>query len=135
RVADDLSRLVESHRLAIEQGAGEHLGVKAFDPGRYVDQQRKTGGVALRKAVGSEPFDLTKTTFGKVALKAVGGHAVDKFPAKFLDVAVAPEGGHRAAQLVGFVRSKSGAIDGDLHRLFLEERHPFGLAQDVLQPG
>src|SRR5215469_8164420 len=38
RVADDLRRLVEAHRLRVKQRAGKDLGMKAFDPGRDIDQ-------------------------------------------------------------------------------------------------
>ena len=33
RVADDLRRGVEPHRLTVEQGAGEDLRIEALDPG------------------------------------------------------------------------------------------------------
>ena len=33
------------------------------------------------------------------------------------------EGRHGAAQLVGLAGCEAGADDGDLHRLFLEQRH------------
>jgi hypothetical protein len=38
RVADDLRRGVKPHRLAVQQSAGEDLGVEAFDPGRDIDE-------------------------------------------------------------------------------------------------
>src|SRR4029077_11770107 len=58
RVADDLRRRVKPHRLAVEQGAGEDLGVETFDPARDVNEERKARGMALGKAIGPEAFDL-----------------------------------------------------------------------------
>ena len=33
RVADDLRRCIEAHRLGIEQGTSEDIWITAFDPG------------------------------------------------------------------------------------------------------
>ena len=50
RVAHELRRGVETHRLAVEQRRREHVGVMAFDPGRGIDQIGKARGVALRES-------------------------------------------------------------------------------------
>ncbi len=133
RVAYDLRRRVEPHRLAVEQGAGENLRVEAFDPGRDVDEQCKARRVALGKTVGPEPLDLTEAAHGEIALVTVLDHAGDEFVAEQMDVAVALESRHRAAQPVGLLRSEAGADDRDLHRLLLEEWHAHGLAQHLAQ--
>jgi hypothetical protein len=52
---------------------------------------------------------------------------------EFADVAVLLEGGERAPQTVGLLGREARADDGDLHGLFLEERHAEGLAQDLAQ--
>src|SRR6516225_3748910 len=122
-IADDLCRGVEPHRLAIEQGTGEDLGIEAFDPGRDVDKQRKARRVAFGKAVGPEPFDLAETAGCEIAVVAVSDHAGDEFAAEQMNVAVAFEGRHGAAQPVRVFRRKAGADNGDLHRLLLKERH------------
>jgi hypothetical protein len=49
---------VESHGLAVEQGAVESGWVVAFNPGGHIHQQRKTGGVGFRKTVTAETADL-----------------------------------------------------------------------------
>src|SRR5205823_6441977 len=66
RVADDLRRRVESHRLAVQQGAGEDIGMEALDPGRDIDQERKARGMAFREAVGAEPLDLVEAAGGEI---------------------------------------------------------------------
>ena len=68
RVADDLGRGVEAHRLAVQQRAGEDLGVEAFDPGRDIDEQRKARGMAFGKAVVAEPLDLAEAALGEIAV-------------------------------------------------------------------
>ncbi len=70
RVAHDLRRGVEAHRLAVQQRAGEDGRVVALEPGRDIDQQREAGGVALREAVGAEALDLAEAALGEVALVA-----------------------------------------------------------------
>ena len=60
RVAHDLRRRVEAHRLAVEQRRGEDVGVVAFEPGRDIDEQREAGGMALGKAVIAEALDLVE---------------------------------------------------------------------------
>ena len=82
RVADDLRRGVEPHRLAVQQGAGKDLGIEALDPGGDVDEQRKARRVALWKAIGSEPLDLAEAAGREVALIAVRDHTGDELVAE-----------------------------------------------------
>ncbi len=133
RVADDLRRGVEPHRLRVEQRAGGHLRADAFDPGRDIDEEREAGSVALREAIGAEPLDLAEAALGEIAVVVVGDHALDEFLAEQMDFAVALERRHRPAQPVGLLGREAGADDGDLHRLFLEKRHAEGFFQDLAQ--
>jgi hypothetical protein len=66
-VADDLGRLVEAHRLAVEQGRAEDLRVVAFEPGRGIGQQREAGRVAFGKAVGAKALQLAEGLLGEVS--------------------------------------------------------------------
>src|SRR6185312_5492422 len=66
RVAHELRRRIESHRLAVEKRSGEDLGMEPLDPRRGIDQQRETGGVAFRKSVFAETFDLPKAALGEI---------------------------------------------------------------------
>ena len=105
----------------------------AFEPARDIDQQRKRCRVAFRKAVGAEPLDLLEAGFREFPWIPFGGHAADEFFAEHPDAAGALERRHRAPELVGLAGRKSGADDGDLHRLFLEQRHPQRMAEHVLE--
>ena len=78
RIAHDLRRGVEAHRLGIQQRAGEDAGVMALDPGGGIDQQRKAGGMAFGKAVAAEALDLGKAAAGEILVIAVGQHAADE---------------------------------------------------------
>ena len=133
RVADQLSGLVEAHRLAVEQGDAEHVRVVAFDPGRHINQFGETDGVAFGEAVGAEALDLAKTAPGEILGIAARGHAADEFGAVSADIAVMLEGGHGPTQAVGLLRRELGRLDGQTHGLFLEQRHAVGLAEHALK--
>ena len=64
RIAHQLRRRVEAHRLGVEQAAQERIGVVALDPAADVGEQREAGGVALRKAVLAEALDLLEDALG-----------------------------------------------------------------------
>src|SRR5439155_3822545 len=66
RIANELSGLVEAHRLAVEDGGAEDVRIMALDPRRGVDQEREACGVALGKAVFAEAFDLAEAALGEV---------------------------------------------------------------------
>ncbi len=132
-VAHDLRGRVKTHRLRIEQRRGEHVGIAAFQPGRGIDQQRKTRGMAFRKTVFAETLDLAEAALGEIALITFRRHAIDHSPAKCADRAGALEGRHRAAQLVRLGRREAARHDGDLHRLFLKQRNAQGFLEHRLQ--
>ena len=133
RIAHNLGRGVKPHGLGIEQRAGENARMMAFDPGAGIDQQRKAGRVAFGKPVRAEAFDLGKAALCKIVVIAVAPHAAQKAVFKFADIAVFFKRGKGAAQPVGLIGGKAGADDGDLHRLFLKQRHAQGFAQNLAQ--
>src|ERR1700687_399445 len=94
RIAHQLGRLVKTHRLAVEDGGAEHVGIAAFDPGRGIDQERKARGMAFRESVFAKALDLLETTFGKSELIAAADHAVDEFVFEEMNGAVVAEGRH-----------------------------------------
>src|SRR5690606_40058290 len=65
RIAHDLRRRVEAHRLAVQQGRGEDGRVMAFHPGRGIGEDGEAGGMAFRKAVFAETPDLVEAAFGR----------------------------------------------------------------------
>ena len=130
-VLHQLGWRVEAHGLGVEQGGQEGLGLVALEPGAGVGQQREAGGVAFGKAVFAEALDLAEQRFGEVQRVAVGQQAADQLDAVFVDAALALPGGHGAAQLVGVAGREAGRHHGDLHDLFLEDRHAHGAREHV----
>jgi hypothetical protein len=133
RVAYELGRLVEAHRLAVENGGAEDVRIVALDPGGGVDEQREACGVAFRKTIFAKTLDLAEAAFGKRAVIAAAGHAGDEFVTEQMDVPVMAEGRHGAPQPIRLVGRELRGRDGDLHCLFLEQRHPQGPFQDRFQ--
>src|SRR5579883_517793 len=132
-VAHQLSRLVEAHGLAVQDGASEDCRITAFEPGRGIDEQREAGGMAFGKAIFTEPLDLREAAFGEIALIAIVDHADNEALLQSVNRAGMAEGRHRAAQLIGLLRREACGDHGDLHRLLLEERYATGSRQHFAQ--
>ena len=133
RVAHDLRRRVEAHRLAVEERACEHIRVMALQPARGIDQIGEACGMAFRKAVFAEALDLLETAFGEIALVAFRHHAFDHLALERADGADPAERRHRATQPVGLRRLEARRDDRDPHRLFLEQRHAQRFAEHLLE--
>ena len=133
RISHNLGWGVEAHGLGIQQRTGKNARMVALDPGTGIDQERERGGVTFGKPVRPEPFDLGKTAIGKVFVITIVQHALQKALAEIADIAVAPEGGQRPAQAIRLLRGEPRANDGNLHGLFLKERHAKCFAQHPAQ--
>ena len=94
---------------------------------------REARGMAFGKAVAAEALDLLEAAFGEVAVIAARRHAADHLLAERVDGADIAERRHGAAQAVGLFRRELRRHDGELHRLFLEQRHAQRLAQHLFQ--
>ena len=79
RIAHDLRRRVEAHRLRIQERAGEHIGIAAFDPSRDINKDREGSGMAFGKAVSAETLDLRKTAFSIFLRIVLGDHSLNHF--------------------------------------------------------
>ena len=134
-ITHQLRRGVKAHGLAVEQRGQKRIRVVAFEPGADVDQQRKTGGMAFRKAVFTKALDLLEQAFGKIKLVALGHHAAHQAVMKWRQPAFAFPGSHGAAQAVGFTRGEISRQHGQLHHLLLEDGHTQGAAQRLLHLG
>ena len=132
-VANNGGRCVEAHGPSVEQGAGKHLGVVALEVGGGISNERKTGGMALWKAVFAEPTDLAENPLGKLRLDSFGGHTGNQLGVMGLDAAQLLPSGHIATQLVSFAGVIVGGHDGEFHHLFLEQRYSQGLLQHGLE--
>ena len=98
RIAHQLRRRVEAHRLGVEQAAEEGVGVVALDPAADVGEQREAGGVALGKAVFAEALDLLEDALGVLARVALLDHPADQPLVERREAAAPLPRGHRAAQ-------------------------------------
>src|SRR5690606_15618322 len=65
RVLEDLVRAVETHRPAVDQGAGEGGRLMAFQPATGVSQQGEAGGVGFGEAVAAKALDLLEDARGE----------------------------------------------------------------------
>ena len=95
-VAHDLRGRVEAHRLGVEQGRAEHVGMVTFHPGGGVGDLGEARGVAFGKAVAAEALDLLEGALGEVARIAARDHAFDQLVVEMADPAGQLEGRHRA---------------------------------------
>ena len=95
----------------------------ALQPAADVDQLGKAGGVAFRKTVFTEAFNLLEDALGKSAFITALNHAAHQPVVKPFDAAFALPRGHGAAQIIGLSRRKVGRYHGDLHDLLLKNRH------------
>jgi hypothetical protein len=129
RVAHQLRRRVEAHRLGVEQAAQEGVGVVALDPAADVGEQREAGGMALRKAVLAEALDLLEDALGVLVRVALLDHPADQALVERRQAAAPLPRRHRAAQRVGLAGAEVGGEHRDLHHLLLEDRHALGPEQ------
>ena len=105
RIAHELGRRVKAHRLGVEQGGSEDLGIVVFHPGRDVDQDREARGMALGEAVFAEPLDLLEAAFGEFCFIAVLQHPADEL---FLELVDEP-----ARRNVAMARRSLSALAGE----------------------
>ena len=103
----------------------------AFQPGRNVDQQRKTGRMRFRETVFAKTENLLKDLFREYFTVAAVAHAGYQFLLERLQAALSSPGSHRAAQMISFAGRKSGGGDCQLHHLFLEDWHTEGAFQHL----
>src|ERR1700744_5587697 len=89
--------------------------------------------MAFRKSVAAETLDLLKTVPGELRIVPRGDHVADHLIFELADGAEIAEGCHRASQAVGFLGRELRSLNGDPHRLFLEQRYAERLVQDVVE--
>ncbi len=124
---------IEAHGLGVQHRGAEDVGIEGLEPAGRIDEQREGSGVALRKAIFAEPLDLLETARCELLRVSLLHHRLDQPVAVEVDGAVAAERRHGAAQLVGFARRKAANVDGDLHRLLLEQRNAERALQESLR--
>ena len=132
RVAHQLRRRVETHGLAVDERAGESRGLMTLEPRGAVHQQRETRGVRLGKAVFAEALDLAEDLARETFVVTARAHAVDEPLLEMPEAAAPLPGRHAPAQLIGLAGREARRDDGELHHLFLEDRHAQRARQHAL---
>lgn len=89
--------------------------------------------MALGKTITAEPFQLFEDAFGEFFFITALHHTRDELFPELGNGADILEGRHGSAQLVRLIRSETGAIHGDPHRLFLKQRNTHRLSQDAFK--
>jgi hypothetical protein len=89
--------------------------------------------MAFRKTVAAEALKLAEGLLSEFPLVATLDHAVDELVLELGHPAGEFERRHRTSELVGLAGREAGALDGDAHRLFLEQRHAERFAENLLQ--
>ena len=84
-VADQLGRLVEPHRLRVEDRGAKDIRVMAFQPAGGVGDQREACRMALGKSVRAESFELAERAVRELDIVAVVDHALDELVLKLID--------------------------------------------------
>ena len=93
----------------------------------------KAGGVAFGKAVFAKALDLVEAAGGKGGVIAALNHAAHHFLFKPANGATSSKRRHGLAQFIEFARCKLRRHHGQLHGLFLKQRHTLGAAQHLFQ--
>ena len=130
RIADDLRRGVEAHRLRVQQRSCEGRREVALQPARNVNQMGKARRVAFGEAVFAEPLDLVEAARGEIGIVAARDHAADHHVLQLGYHSARTERRHRFAQPVGLGARELRRVERDLHRLLLEDRHPQRAPED-----
>ena len=100
-----------------------------------VDDQREARGMALGKSVVGEGVDLVVDPQRDVGGDAIRFHPADHLLTDLGHALAAALVPHRLAQEIRLARCEARRRDGDLHPLFLEERHAEGALEDRLERG
>ncbi len=97
RIAHELRRRIETHRLTVEQCAGKRRGFVMLQPGGVVRQESEARTVTFRKAVLAEPHHLLVETLCEVVAVVSRAHPIQQlFPEMFESSGSLPRT-HRAA--------------------------------------
>jgi len=130
---DDV-RMVEAHRLVVEQPGIERGRVMELEPGGLVTGAGEGGGVRLGETELGECGELGEDLLGDRLRDLVLGAAAEKTLADRPHQVVRAMAAHRPAETVGLGAREAGTVHRDLQDLLLVEHHPERLLEDRLQP-
>src|SRR5687767_13246526 len=106
-----------------------------LEPCRFVDERRERCGVRFRETVLTKAFDLFEDGFPEAALDAVLGKSIEQALSVSLEPPCLLPGRHVTAQLIRLPSAVARSNDGNLHYLFLEQRHTQRASEDIFQDG
>ena len=132
-VCDKGVRRPEAHGLRIEQCCEERGRVVQPQPRAHIYEVGKGHRVALGEAEVGECRQLLPDGVHDLAGDPPFGHPCIKAGAETFHTRSGAFRAHGLTELVGLGRRETGGIDRHLHELFLEQRHPEGLCQTVLE--
>src|SRR5579862_2368668 len=98
RIAHQLRRRIESHRLTVDEGCAKCRRLVVLEPGGAVYEEGEARGVGFRKAVLPEPQYLIEYLMSEALGIAPLAHAIDQLALERFQAALALPGRHRAAQ-------------------------------------
>src|SRR5581483_6645742 len=99
RIAHELCRRVEAHRLRIDERRAKGGRLVALQPRRHIDEERERRRMRFGEAVFAEALDLLAHLAGEGFRVAARAHAVDEPGLEFVEATFAPPGCHRAPEL------------------------------------
>ena len=123
---------VEPHGLGVQQGGAERRRVMVLDPATGVHQVGEGHRVALGEAVVGEGGQLLPDELDGVGRYAPAGGPGPEALVQGGHTLPAALGPHGLAQAVSLGGGEPGHVDGQLHQLLLEQRHPESPGQGVL---
>jgi len=122
-IAHQLRRRIKTHGLGVQDGGAEDIRIISLQPTGGIDEQCEGGRMAFRKTIFAKALNLPEAALGEVGIVTIADHAINHLLLEGMDGADPTEGRHGPTQPVRFPRRETGRRDGDLHRLFLEQRH------------
>ena len=133
RVLDERRRVIEPHRLVVEERRVERRRVMDFEIRARIRQQREAGGVRLGKSVQRERRDRRDDLLRGVAGDALPRHAVAQLDFDLLHPPLGSLEPERAPQLFGLPAGEAGRHHRHAQQLLLKERHAERPRQDRLE--
>ena len=135
RVLHQRGRLIEPHRLVVEQRRVERRRIVRLEIGTGIDQQGETGRMRFGKAVQRKRRDRQHDAIGHLAGDAVACHALAQQPLHLLHALFGSLEAHRPAQFFRLPSGEPGHRHGHAQQLFLEERHTQRAPENRLEQG
>src|SRR5205085_2628903 len=117
RIADELRRRVEAHRLRIDERRAKRRRFVTLQPCRDVHEQGERRRMRFRETVLAEALYLLTHLLRELLGVAARAHALQQSLLELVERAAPAPCGHRPAQLVGFAGRESRRDDRELHHL------------------